>query len=83
MNYGGILLEPKTERVRLCSCGNSFAQWKLHPRSLEVANPGAQRMFTARIPEGYVPLFCPKCERDQLRLEAARDHMRLTYGAHE
>jgi hypothetical protein len=56
------------ERKCLCTCGKEFSQYRISARFSALMNENAKRIFKFYSPEGYVPVYCPKCERKQLGL---------------
>lgn len=62
------------DRPRTCDCGQSFTQMLMATRELEaVERMGHMKKFLAQIPDLFVPVHCPKCERKQLTLQAQLD----------
>lgn len=64
-----------------CDCGRKFTQRLLSARFLAAARHNADVLGTEAaidrdIPEHWVPVFCPRCERRQLALEARRQAYR-------
>lgn len=64
------------ERSQRCECGRDFRQSKISERFLTVArhwakNSGQRAAIDKQIPDGWVPLFCPPCERIQIGHEAS------------
>lgn len=71
----------KTKRVyvtrgAVCECGAGFTQRHLSARFLTMCERwnggGALRAVQRQIPDFFVPVHCPKCERHQLGLESRR-----------
>lgn len=48
-----------------CECGRIFTQSMLNPSFVD-AKPNIAREFMRQIPDGYVPVFCPRCESKDL-----------------
>jgi hypothetical protein len=59
---GGKYVERKCE----CTCGKVFTQFQISARFAALMNDNAKRIFKFYSPEGFVPLYCPKCERKHL-----------------
>lgn len=62
-------------RERACVCGRPYVQALLSDRVLKMVErrgPDAVRKFMAQIPELYVPVECPTCERRSLGHEARK-----------
>lgn len=68
-------------REAVCECGTRFVQKHLSAAFLELCEKwnhgGAMRELRKQVPDFYVPVHCPKCERQQLGLEARRSGYRL------
>lgn len=60
-------------RSAQCECGNLFQQSMLNPAFID-SSPGVAREFMRQIPDGWVPIFCPSCERKDLARQANRVH---------
>lgn len=60
-----------TQRAK-CGCGKEYTQWKIAFRFVESLAEGrgahAAKMFLDCIPNGWVPVFCPTCERRDLNM---------------
>jgi hypothetical protein len=66
-------------REMQCACGRAFTQRKLSERFLRVVAAAGARssaVFTQQIPDGWLPLWCPPCERNDLGNRAKVDAMR-------
>lgn len=59
---GGKLVERECK----CTCGKTFVQFQISPRFSALMNENAKRIFKFYSPEGFVPVYCPKCERKHL-----------------
>lgn len=63
-------------RDRTCECGTPFTQalisWE-YMESLEKHRPRAAELMLKQIPELYVPVHCPPCERRDITRQAAVD----------
>ncbi len=60
--------EPIT-RDRTCSCGRVYTQTLLSERFLTMVERRGERamaLMRRHVPDFYVPVFCPKCERTEL-----------------
>lgn len=69
-------------RDRNCECGQKFTQRLLSDRFFRiVAKRGARclEMFEKQIPQGYVPVHCPRCERRDIGIQARLDDTRPHY----
>ena len=69
-------------RERTCECGKTFSQRLLSQRFFNiVARRGAKCLaeFERQIPEGFVPVFCPACERKDIGRRATVDNHRLEF----
>jgi hypothetical protein len=69
-------------RERSCECGKRFTQRLLSARFLAIAERqgiGALRALQRGVPDFYVPVHCPPCERRDLGFAARR----VGYGAPE
>lgn len=66
------------ERPAQCDCGRKFTQYKMSERFMRAARHanGHRSAFDKQIPDGWVPLFCPPCERVQLGHEARISEVR-------
>lgn len=59
------------ERRKVCECGAAFTQMQMAMRELEaLERMGQIARFLKQVPEAFVPVHCPKCERHQLTLHA-------------
>lgn len=70
------------ERSRTCECGRSFSQRLLSARFLTAVERRGQRamdMLREQIPDYYVPVHCPPCERIDLGRRAQVDEHRLHF----
>jgi hypothetical protein len=59
-----------------CECGRSFTQTLLSERFLAIVDrqsPRAMAIFREQIPEFFVPVFCPACERKDIGYHARKD----------
>ena len=63
-------VEPDSERRAVCLCGRMFTQERIALRFVESLAKGrgekAANEFMRQIPDGYVPVNCPKCESSEL-----------------
>jgi hypothetical protein len=63
-------VEPDSERRAICLCGKMFTQERIALRFVESLAKGrgekAAQEFMRQIPDGYVPVNCPKCESETL-----------------
>jgi hypothetical protein len=67
------------ERETTCECGRNFSQTLLAARELEAAERmGVIGRILAQIPDCYVPVHCPPCERQDLTYQARIDEARGT-----
>ena len=65
------------ERERTCACGRVYRQVLLSERELEAAaRMRVLDRITRQIPDGYVPVDCPACERKNLTRQAHIDEAR-------
>lgn len=65
------------DRRATCECGREFTQMLMATRELEaIERMGHMRKFLAQIPDLFVPVHCPKCERHQITLQAQLDSAR-------
>lgn len=65
------------EREKTCECGRVFLQSLLSNRELEAAaRLGVLDRMVRQIPDGYVPVHCPACERRELTYQARLDEAR-------
>lgn len=59
-----------------CDCGKQYTQWRIAFRFVEALANGrgekAAKLFMDQIPGGWVPVFCPSCERKELATRANR-----------
>lgn len=56
-------------RERKCLCGRSYTQRLVSSRLMrlvETRGDSGFAAFTKQIPDGYVPVHCPSCERRDL-----------------
>lgn len=63
-------------RQRRCECGAEFTQSLLSPQWLEMVekySKGAIRAISKQIPDYFVPVHCPPCERKDIAMQARRD----------
>lgn len=71
-------------RQATCECGATFTQFCLSERFLaacEALNGGGPlRAVQAQIPEGFVPVFCPSCERKDVARQQRLAHVRANDG---
>lgn len=66
-------------RERSCECGVRFTQRLLSERFFRVIQNQGKRcleLFEKQIPQGYVPVHCPKCERRDIGHQARVDGIR-------
>jgi hypothetical protein len=66
-------------RERVCECGRAFTQQLVSARMVRlVERRGARAVeaFVAQIPDGYVPVHCPACERVDIGFWARRADLR-------
>ncbi len=64
-------------RRRSCECGVFFTQRLLSERFLTIVDRGRGIQGMIRqVPEFYVPVHCPKCERRDLGMQARRDEFK-------
>ncbi len=64
--------EPKT-RERTCECGQRFTQRQLSERFLTIVEGFSAKAIAAvtrQIPDFFVPVHCPRCERVDVRRQA-------------
>lgn len=64
------------ERKRRCECGREFTQRQLTERFVEIAEGYSTRavaLLRAQIPDFFVPVHCPSCERRDLGRQARMD----------
>jgi hypothetical protein len=67
------------ERQATCACGRTFTQSLLATRELEAAERlGVLDRVLRQIPDGFVPVHCPPCERRDLSHQARIDDARGT-----
>lgn len=59
-------------RSAQCECGRVFQQFLLNPTMIGLGSENIQREYMRQIPHGYVPVFCPSCERKDLASTANR-----------
>lgn len=62
-------------RDRTCLCGRRYTQGLLSERFLamiERAGTKAQQAFARQVPDFYVPVECPRCERRAIGHEARK-----------
>lgn len=63
-------------RAATCECGESYKQSMLNPEFID-ASPRVAQQFVRHIPDGWVPIYCPKCERlDLQRIANMRGSLR-------
>jgi hypothetical protein len=70
------------ERRKACECGREFTQSLMAPSELaSLERMGHIATFMRQIPECWVPVHCPPCERVQLghqsRIDEARNAPRV------
>lgn len=68
-------------RTRTCECGRRFTQRLLSARFLEIVegqSKGALAAVRRDIPDYFVPVHCPPCERRDLGHAARRADFRRT-----
>lgn len=69
-------LEPGVERRNVCICGAMYTQEKIAFRFVESLAKGrgekAANDFVKQIPDGWIPVYCPKCESQELGRLAER-----------
>lgn len=65
-------------RRNTCGCGKEYTQWQISFRFVESLAQGrgekCAKMFLDCIPNGWVPVFCPSCERRDLNMLGNRVH---------
>lgn len=67
------------EREQTCRCGRVYTQSLLSNRELEAAaRMGVLDRMVRQIPDGYVPVECPACERKALTRQAHIDEARTS-----
>lgn len=59
---GGKLVE----RLMVCDCGKEFKQHQISARFAALMSERAKHIFQSTAPGGFVPVYCPKCERRHL-----------------
>lgn len=59
---GGKFVQRECE----CTCGKVFVQYQISKRFSDIMTERARTIFKFYSPEGFVPLYCPKCERKHL-----------------
>lgn len=65
------------ERQATCECGRTFTQSLMAPSELAaLERMGRIKTFMQQIPDCFVPVHCPACERRQLTLQAQLDEAR-------
>lgn len=68
------------ERDRTCECGRVFTQRLLSERFMAMAekhSPRAAQLIMQQIPDLFVPVHCPHCERVELGRQARIDGARF------
>lgn len=71
------------ERVSTCECGTTFTQALLSARflaAIEARSAKALELVRRQIPNYYVPVHCPRCERIDLGRQAAVSEHRSNFG---
>lgn len=71
-------------RERLCECGTRFRQRLLSERFMlivEKQGKAALELMRREIPDYFVPVHCPKCERRDIGMSARRSAFRLMDAA--
>lgn len=66
----------RIERARKCLCGRDYAQSLLSTDFMALVESRGQHavdVFVRQIPDMYVPVFCPVCERHDIGNHAKRD----------
>lgn len=56
-------------RNRVCDCGRKYTQRLLSERFLNIVAMRGEKCLAAfehQVPQGYVPVFCPSCERKDI-----------------
>lgn len=72
------------ERRARCECGRVFRQVLLSERFLTIVErqgPHAVERFMRQVPQMYVPVFCPRCERADIKRQAMIDNYRAVQDA--
>ena len=76
-----------TTRTAKCECGREFEQRQLTERFMTVVEKfgdGAVGAMMRDVPELYVPVHCPKCERSDIgrhaRIHDVRPQIRPNFG---
>jgi hypothetical protein len=65
------------ERQATCECGRTFTQSLMAPRELAaMERMGHIATFMRSVPECFVPVHCPPCERADLSRQARIDEGR-------
>jgi hypothetical protein len=70
-------------RGATCECGEPFTQFLVAEAFVQAAKQAGGRAFALlkeQVPDYYVPVFCPRCERKDLVLRQRRDAFRAEYG---
>lgn len=65
---GGFVVT-RTVVCEMRGCGRTYTQRQLSTRFAEMvarAGRGAQEATLEQIPDGFVPVFCPRCESQEL-----------------
>lgn len=66
-------------RERTCECGRRFAQRQLSERFMLIVERRSKQtaaLLARQIPELYVPVHCPACERRDIGHQASLDDSR-------
>jgi hypothetical protein len=65
------------ERQRTCGCGREFTQSLMAPTELAaLERMGHIATFMRQVPDCFVPVHCPRCERGQITLQTQIDEGR-------
>lgn len=70
------------QRSRTCECGRSFVQTQLSARFMEVVELVSERAVKAMlrgVPDLFVPVHCPRCERIDIGRQAHVDQHHTDY----
>lgn len=61
-------------RAKTCDCGAEFTQYQMAMSELEsLERMGHLKTFLRKIPDAFVPVHCPPCERNDLDRQARID----------
>lgn len=65
------------ERRATCECGREFTQSLMAPTELAaLERMGHIAAFMRQVPDCFVPVHCPRCERGQITLQTQIDESR-------